>query len=216
MKTLVVRGFTLIELLIVVAIIAILAAIAVPNFLEAQIRAKVSRVKSDLRSQATCIEAYYVDENNAPPQTAGTPNNPFERPLTINGQALGGTMWIAISTPIAYCSEALMRDAFVSSERIGSSISEDEQIFTYHNFLAQPFTGINNGETESHFATGYGAYRQASIGPDRTYFNEGPGRIFVNYDPTNGTVSPGNIWRSQKLGFEIDPRFEDATFGTAP
>ncbi len=60
------RGFTLIELLIVVAIIAILAAIAVPNFLEAQVRSKVSRVKSDMRTLATGIEAYYVDYNHAP------------------------------------------------------------------------------------------------------------------------------------------------------
>ena len=60
------KGFTLIELLIVVAIIAILAAIAVPNFLEAQVRSKVSRVKADHRSLATAIEAYYVDNNSYP------------------------------------------------------------------------------------------------------------------------------------------------------
>lgn len=59
-------GFTLIELLIVVAIIAILAAIAVPNFLEAQVRSKVSRVRSDHRSLATAIESYYVDNNAYP------------------------------------------------------------------------------------------------------------------------------------------------------
>ena len=60
------KGFTLIELLIVVAIIAILAAIAVPNFLEAQVRSKVSRAKSDMRSYATGIESYYVDNNSYP------------------------------------------------------------------------------------------------------------------------------------------------------
>ena len=60
------KGFTLIELLIVVAIIAILAAIAVPNFLEAQTRAKVSRVKADMRTIATAIEAYTVDYNRHP------------------------------------------------------------------------------------------------------------------------------------------------------
>ena len=64
MRTL--RAFTLIELLIVVAIIAILAAIAVPNFLEAQVRSKVSRVRSDMRSLATGLESYYIDTNTYP------------------------------------------------------------------------------------------------------------------------------------------------------
>lgn len=63
------EGFTLIELLIVVAIIAILAAIAVPNFLEAQMRAKVSRVKSDMRTIATGIETYAIDHNKHPMDT---------------------------------------------------------------------------------------------------------------------------------------------------
>jgi type II secretion system protein G len=67
-----IQGFTLIELLIVVAIIAILAAIAVPNFLEAQTRSKVSRVKSDQRTMSNALEAYYVDNNSYPAQAIST------------------------------------------------------------------------------------------------------------------------------------------------
>ena len=58
------RAFTLIELLVVVAIIGILAAIAVPNFLNAQIRAKVARAVSNMRTIGTALEAYYLDNNS--------------------------------------------------------------------------------------------------------------------------------------------------------
>jgi prepilin-type N-terminal cleavage/methylation domain-containing protein len=60
------KGFTLIELLIVVAIIGILAAIAVPNFLNAQIRAKVARCYSDMRAIVTSVKILQLDRNYLP------------------------------------------------------------------------------------------------------------------------------------------------------
>jgi prepilin-type N-terminal cleavage/methylation domain-containing protein len=82
------RAFTLIELLIVVAIIAILAAIAVPNFLEAQVRAKIARSEADMRTLATGIEAYCVDQNSYP--------EPDQANFAIP------TYLLPITTPVAY------------------------------------------------------------------------------------------------------------------
>jgi prepilin-type N-terminal cleavage/methylation domain-containing protein len=60
------KGFTLIELLIVIAIILILIAIALPNFLEAQIRAKVTRAEADIRALATGIEFFRTEHSHYP------------------------------------------------------------------------------------------------------------------------------------------------------
>ena len=93
-------AFTLIELLVVVAIIAILAAIALPNFLEAQTRARVARVKSDLRTLSMAIETYTVDFNRPP----------------YDGEPGGGHYgWVnsqrQLTTPVAYIS-SVFADVF--------------------------------------------------------------------------------------------------------
>ena len=59
-------GFTLIQLLIVIAIIGILAAIAIPNLLNAVQRGKQKRTMSDMRALAMAVEAYAVDNNAYP------------------------------------------------------------------------------------------------------------------------------------------------------
>ena len=66
------KGFTLIELLIVVAIIGIIAAIAIPNLLNAIDRGKQKRTMADLRSLGTAIESYSIDNNVYPVCTSIT------------------------------------------------------------------------------------------------------------------------------------------------
>jgi type IV pilus assembly protein PilA len=57
------KGFTLIELLIVVVIIGILAAIAIPKFASTKEKAYIAAMKSDLKNFVTAEEAYFADNN---------------------------------------------------------------------------------------------------------------------------------------------------------
>jgi prepilin-type N-terminal cleavage/methylation domain-containing protein len=86
-------AFTLIELLMVVSIIAILAMICVPNFLEAQVRSKVARARSDMAVVEAAIRAYHADHNAWPA------NNPSLRDMLTSCAALGTVNACNLPTP---------------------------------------------------------------------------------------------------------------------
>ena len=218
------KGFTLIELLIVVAIIAILAAIAVPNFLEAQIRAKTSRVKAELRTLATCIEAYAVDWNKEAPEAG---NGQYPELLSLLGDTgnFSGILNPAITTPIAYITSFTFVDPFLPTDKL---ITADTRLYSYKSFTAEwtqpylPAPPSSPGKPTSsaivynegaalngdRFRELYGQWRLFSVGPDRRWNNQfppiggvtglsSPASVGLPYDPTNGTVSLGSIVRSQ-------------------
>jgi len=193
-------GFTLVELLIVVAIIGILVAIALPNFLAAQVRAKVARVQADFQAITTCLENYRIDHNNYPPN-----------------DGIYNVLPVEITTPIPYITRSNLIDPF--KERDWDPVwGELGRQYTYTKIvtleeailLAQAgkaacveaidAPGYNLGAFEK-----YGAWRLVSYGPDKVYadpFRFADDRSVygsdVPYDPTNGTISWGNILRTQK------------------
>ena len=194
------RAFTLIELLIVVAIIAILAAIAVPNFLEAQVRSKVSRARSDMRVVTTAIEAYRVDSGEYPLKTRTwpiffnfIPDAPWNERLE------------PLTTPISFIT-SLPKDPF-DHEIAGNSNTSlvndplyDGYVYARGDLRAgPPFQG----------AEPTSVWSMTSAGPDNnisfdSYWSQEEYENFetlgrddapARYDPTNGTVSQGDLVR---------------------
>jgi len=126
------RGFTLIELMIVVAIIAILAGILIPNFVNARAQAQTSACESNLRSIATAMELMYADLqtytlpaggggqpanpasfggannpylNNTPHDPSGTPTSTY----TITPQVLNNEPGYVIACPGAHVGSTLVK-----------------------------------------------------------------------------------------------------------
>ena len=95
------KGFTLIELLIVVVIIGILAAIAIPKFANTKEKAYVAAMKSDLRNMVTAQEAYFSDYGNVYTPATGNFGSNYKTStgVTISSMAAtGGTGWSAQTT----------------------------------------------------------------------------------------------------------------------
>ena len=86
------KGFTLIELMIVVAIIGILSAVAIPNFLNFRYKAKTSEAKANLGAIRTCQEAYMAENE--------TYKTCQESPAANSGKSK--TVWADVSGDFAY------------------------------------------------------------------------------------------------------------------
>ena len=99
------KGFTLIELLIVVVIIGILAAIAIPKFANTKAKAYIASMKSDLRNLVTAEEAFFADSvkysnttSCTVPPTAGTVNFCVTTGNVLAGPTVNGGGWSATIT----------------------------------------------------------------------------------------------------------------------
>lgn len=213
------QGFTLIELLIVVAIIAILAAIAIPNFLQAQVRAKVSRAKADMRTIATGLETYYVDKNDYPGDYSEYLATSDSKYYYYYGRMF------ALTTPIAYMSsvpgdpfaQAIVPDPIETG--FFSPYGSIEDSTKPAAVLSFDYACNDDGEQALFEALGDRIYKKEglgarfmwalrSIGPDgistpigNDVYNENPEFPNEPYDPTNGTTSYGEIYRTN-LGMD--------------
>ncbi len=179
-------AFTLIELLIVVAIIGILAAIAVPNFLNAQLRAKIARVESDMKALRTALESYFIDCNHYPVFQG------WETPARYNPVSFH---LIPLTTPVSYISSVDMRDPFLKIVSAGGYDDEVER----HSYNYRNYENFNE-------KIDFKAWVLNSMGPDMVTNNglmtEPWARgiwykdTFCIYHLSNGLVSAGDIART--------------------
>ncbi len=188
------NAFTLIELLIVVAIIGILAAIAVPNFLNAQLRAKIAKSVSEMKTIDTALESYHIDRNKYPPfiDTNGVNINPVNRRL------------IPLTTPVAYMS-AVPQDPFLAKIYGEQFFKENDPAYVTYDYV-DAWTIINNGKNASlSFKMRCSEWVLVGAGPDgdaNTYGRAWP------YDMSNGLHSKGDLVRTgPRTSFPCDPVF---------
>ena len=136
------KGFTLIELLIVVAIIGIIAAIAIPNLLNAIDRGKQKRTMADLRSIGTAVESYAVDNNVYPVAADVAALTTSVQPIyikTMPAQDGWSRAFQIASTVTEYTLHSFGKDGAGNTCTAGvTSLFADEICFVNGQFLRYP------------------------------------------------------------------------------
>lgn len=178
------KGFTLIELLIVIAIILILIGIALPNFLEAQVRSKVARAHSDLRALGSALESYQVTYRKYLDLYQTAKWGPRYDPNAITSHRL-----LPLTSPIRFMTR-IPPEVFDLSQEIprfqadsyayGSQVSYDKKGVFWKAYY----------DTKLKYQ-----WSIRSIGPDRqsNILEASYPNLILPYSPTNGTVSRGDI-----------------------
>ncbi len=178
------KAFTLIELLIVVAIIGILAAIAVPNFLNARTKALVTRSISEIKALSSSMEMYRIDNNFIPFRPPGWPCG------NCDAEQLKSTFNPApLTSPIAYMS-TIPYDPFVTVPEVKTNANRGDGLDAgwYLYVGVRPEGAVSNP---------HGSWRVWGFGPDQSR-QAIPVRP---YDSTNGLISKGDIIASEKQGY---------------
>ena len=181
---------TLIELLIVVAIIGILAAIAVPNFMNARMRTLITRTYADMNNIATALEQYAIDQKQYPVY-----ENPLDEVSALGGAAVT-YLPVRLTTPISYMS-SLPCDPFPPEYLSGSDSTSENRPYKYVHGYDQVYKNQQffGDHVRIHFQN-YSGNKSAilwqvwSLGPDRIVAHDG-----IGYDISNGLFSYGDISR---------------------
>ena len=130
------KGFTLIELLIVVAIIGIIAAIAIPNLLNAIDRGKQKRTMADMRSIGTAVESYAVDNNVYPVAATALILQGLVQPVYIKTMPLNdgwNNTFVVASVSTQYTVSSNGKDGVAATCVVGTLTTQFNQDICFAN-----------------------------------------------------------------------------------